>query len=70
MAGPIAFHKMNIDIPIDKFCDQMVEEKGVLLLPANIYDYDGQYFRMGYGRKDFAANLKVFEKYLAEKGLI
>lgn len=70
MAGPIAFHKMNIDIPIDKFCDKMVEEKGILLLPANIYDYDGQYFRMGYGRKDFAANLKVFEEYLAEKSLI
>jgi len=69
-AGPIAFHKMNIDIPIDQFCDRLVEEKGALLLPADIYAYDGQYFRMGYGRTNYEASLKVFEEYLIEKGLV
>lgn len=69
MAGPIGFHKININTPIGQFCDQLVTEKGVLLLPANIYDYNGQYFRMGYGRRSFAASLKVFEEYLLEKTL-
>lgn len=69
-AGPIAFHRMNIDMPIDQFCDQLVEEKGVLLLPADMYAFDGQYFRMGYGRSSFEASLKVFEEYLIEKGLV
>lgn len=70
VAGPIAFHKMHIDMPIHEFCDKLVEEKGVLLLPANIYGYDGQYFRMGYGRSNFEDSLKIFEEYLIEKSLV
>ncbi|WP_291568328.1 MULTISPECIES: aminotransferase class I/II-fold pyridoxal phosphate-dependent enzyme [unclassified Clostridium] len=69
-AGPIAFHKMNINMPIGEFCDKLVEEKGVLLLPADIYAFKDNYFRMGYGRKDFETNLKVFENYLIEKKLV
>jgi aspartate/methionine/tyrosine aminotransferase len=67
MAGPVSFIKMNIDMPIDEFCDKLVAEKGVLLLPANIYSYEGQYFRMGFGRKNFAEGLEKFEEYLIEK---
>lgn len=63
-AGPIAFHKMNIKMPIGEFCNQLVDQKGILLLPSDIYAYNDQYFRMGYGRADFEANLRVFEEYL------
>lgn len=67
MAGPVAFIKMNITMPIEEFCDALVNEKGVMLLPSNIYSFQGQYFRMGFGRKDFAENLVKFEEYLIEK---
>lgn len=70
IAGPIAFHKMNIEQPIREFCDQMVEEKGILLLPADIYSFEGQYFRMGYGRKSFETSLNHFEQYLIDKKLV
>ena len=63
-AGPIAFHEMKIDRPIDAFCNQLVKDSGVLLLPGSVYDYKGKYFRMGYGRADFKENLKRFEAYL------
>ena len=69
MAGPIAFIKMNISIPIAEFCDTLVEESGVLLLPASIYSYEGQYFRMGFGRVNFVDSLKKFEDYLIEKNI-
>ena len=67
MAGPVAFVKMNIEMPIDEFCDKLVEEKGVLLLPSNIYSLPGQYFRMGFGRENFSESLEKFEEYLIEK---
>lgn len=67
MAGPVAFNRMNITMPIEKFCHAMVKEKGVLLLPANIYSFPGQYFRMGFGRRNFADCLAMFESYLIEK---
>lgn len=64
MAGPIAFIEMKIDTPIDEFCDRLVEEAGVLLLPASIYDFKGQYFRMGFGRDNFEESLSHFENYI------
>jgi len=63
-AGPIAFHEMKIDHSIDVFCNQLVKDSGVLLLPGNVYDYTGKYFRMGYGRADFEENLSRFDAYL------
>jgi len=63
-AGPIAFHQISIDKPIDDFCNQLVKNSGVLLLPGTVYDYPGKYFRMGYGRADFEESLRHFEAYL------
>jgi len=67
MAGSVAFIKMNITMAIEEFCDALVSDKGVLLLPSNIYSFKGQYFRMGFGRKNFAESLSKFEEYLIEK---
>lgn len=68
--GPIAFHKIKIEQPVDVFCEDLVQKAGVLLLPSNMYDYEGQYFRMGYGRKNFEESLNIFEQYLADKKLV
>lgn len=69
-SGPIGFHRMKMDQSVSEFCEQMVSEKGVLLLPADIYSFKGNYFRMGYGRKDFSVNMTHFEDYLKVKSLI
>lgn len=45
-----------------------VDKKGVLLLPAEIYDMEGQYFRVGYGRKGVPEALEKFEEFLIENG--
>ncbi|MBU5437828.1 aminotransferase class I/II-fold pyridoxal phosphate-dependent enzyme [Tissierella sp. MSJ-40] len=65
-AGPIAFHKININQPVEGFCEDLVTKKGVLLLPANIYAFNDNYFRMGYGRKNFEESLAKFEEYLIQ----
>jgi aspartate/methionine/tyrosine aminotransferase len=52
-AGPIAFHKLKLIGGITGFCEKLVEKKGVLLLPGDVYEVGGDYFRMGYGRKNF-----------------
>ncbi len=65
--GPVAFHRMNIDEPIGDFCEKLVRKAGVLLLPSSVYEYDGPFFRMGYGRKSFAECLEMFEDYLIDQ---
>lgn len=66
--GPVAFHKLLIDMPVEEFCQMAVDKKGVLLLPAEIYDMEGQYFRVGYGRKGVPEALEKFEEFLIENG--
>lgn len=69
-AGPIAFHKLLIDMPVEEFCRRTVEKKGVLLMPASMFDYDAPYFRMGYGRKSVPESLEKFEEFLQEQRFV
>ena len=69
-AGPVAFHKLLIDMPVKEFCQLAVDKKGVLLLPADIYEMEGQYFRMGYGRKGVRESLLKFEEFLIEEKFV
>lgn len=68
-AGPIAFHCLKLPKPITDFCEDLIRQKGVLLLPGNVYEFNGNYFRMGYGRKNFAECLMKLDDYLKENNL-
>lgn len=68
--GPVAYHKLLLDMPVKDFCQMAVEKKGVLLLPSEIYDMEDQYFRMGYGRKNVAESLAKFEEFLIEEKFV
>ena len=62
-AGPIAFPKLLAG-DIDVFCDELVNESGVLLLPGTLYDHPGNHFRIGFARKNMPEALARLEKYL------
>jgi aspartate/methionine/tyrosine aminotransferase len=68
--GPIAFNKLLIDKSVTEFCEEAINKKGVLLMPDSIYDFKGNYFRMGYGRANFAQALAKFEEFLQENGYV
>lgn len=67
MAGPIAFHKLNLPESVSTFCAELLRQKGVLLAPGNLFDYEGNYFRMGYGRKNFKTALGLLEEFMQEQ---
>ena len=48
------------------FCERVLRDTGVLLLPSTVYGYGDSHFRLGLGRADFAAGLEALERYLAE----
>ncbi len=68
--GPVGFHKLLLDMPVEKFCQLAVDKKGVLLLPATMYGMEEPYFRMGYGRKGMEEGLKKLEEFLIEENLV
>ncbi len=63
VAGPIAFPRL-LQGDIAEFCDHLVREQGVLLLPGTVYDHPGNHFRIGFGRKNLPEALSALEKFL------
>jgi len=53
-------------ISLDDFCAKLIDQKSVMLLPGSIFDYPGNHFRIGLGRKDFKEILGELGSFLNE----
>ena len=51
---------------IEDFCIDLLKRQGVLLLPGTYFDYGGQHFRLGLGRKNLPTCIQRLEAYLTE----
>lgn len=65
-AGSIAFPALVLPKKVSDFCLDLVNKKEVMLLPAEIFDYEGNDFRVGFGRKNMPEALAKLEEYLKE----
>src|SRR3984885_13917213 len=63
-AGSTAFPKLLASVPINAFIEDLIAKEGVLLLPGSVYDFPGNYFRLGFGRKDLPEALARLERYI------
>lgn len=63
-AGTIAFPELLLPVSIDQFMEDLLKKTGVLIMPGSVYDFSGNFFRIGYGRKDFPEILNRFEGFL------
>jgi aspartate/methionine/tyrosine aminotransferase len=66
-SGSTAFVKLNINIPTIEFCENLVEETGIMLLPSETFEYGNQYVRIGFGRENMPLALEQLEIYINEK---
>ena len=62
-AGSMAFPRYLAG-DAESFCDKVVREAGVLLLPGSVYDDTDNHFRLGLGRKNLAQAVNRLEGYL------
>ena len=62
-AGPVGFPRL-LGEDIEKFCDRLVKQAGVLLLPGPVFDDTGNHFRLGFGRKNLPEALAKLEEFL------
>jgi len=63
-ASTIGFAKILFPESSLNFCQRVVKDTGIMLLPSTVYDYDDQYFRLGFGRANMPMVLAEFDKYL------
>ena len=62
--GSVAFPGLAGKIRADLFCRNLMQQKSILLLPGNVFDYPGNHFRIGFGRSDFSLVLRELESGL------
>ena len=60
----VAFPLLTERISADEFCNKLVDQKSVLLLPGSIFNYPGNHFRIGLGRANFKAVLEELDSFL------
>ena len=62
--GCVGFVKYKGQGSTPAFCERLVSKQNVLLMPASIYDYDSNHFRIGFGRKNMAECLEQLKEFL------
>jgi aspartate/methionine/tyrosine aminotransferase len=62
-AGPIAFPRLLAG-DVNTFCQDLVRQAGVLLLPGSVYGDHGNHFRVGFGRQNLPEAVARLEQYL------
>lgn len=50
---------------VDAFCEKLVKEQSVLLMPASVYHHDSNHFRVGFGRKDLPEGLYKLSTFVS-----
>jgi aspartate/methionine/tyrosine aminotransferase len=66
-AGSVGFARLTVPgLSIDSWAAELVESRGVLLLPGSQFGFGGNHFRIGFGRTDLPAALDRLESYARE----
>jgi len=68
--GTVGFPELLLGIPVDQFCKQLLEQKGVMLLSASVIGCQRNHFRVGFGRRDLPEVLGKLSEFLNEKGYL
>lgn len=63
MAGPVAFPRFNRG-DVEAFCEMLVTETGVLLLPGTLFTRPSNHFRIGFGRRNMPEAIDLLDRFL------
>ena len=64
IAGTTAFVELRHALGIEQFTQQLLASEGVLILPGLVYDYPGDFFRIGFARANMPEVLLRFERFV------
>ena len=65
-AGTITLVELRADVAVDDFAQAAVQEGGVMVLPASVMKFDGNFFRLGLGRRSLPHALEPLEQVISE----
>ncbi len=63
-AGSVCFPRLLFTEGAESFCQTLVEEAGIMLVPSSLFEYGARHVRIGFGREGFTQVLDRFAEYL------
>jgi aspartate/methionine/tyrosine aminotransferase len=63
-AGSVAFPAWLGRASVERFCQEVLEKQGVMIVPGSLFDFPGNHFRLGLGRKNLPEALEHVARYL------
>ena len=65
--GSICFPRILFTDHARAFCDTLVKETGIMLVPSDMFNFGSRHVRIGFGRDNLSKVLERFEGYLEKK---
>ncbi len=63
-AGSVAFPRTTDALPAARLCRELLDQRSAMLVSGEVFDYEGNHFRLGLGRRNFPAALATLEAHL------
>lgn len=63
-AGSVAFPAWLGGVPVGQFCQEVLDKKGVMIVPGDLFGFSGNHFRIGLGRRNLPESLEMVAEYL------
>lgn len=63
-AGSLALVKFNHAMPIELFAQELANAQQTLILPSRLFGLTGNYFRLGFGRKNFQEGIERLASFI------
>lgn len=67
-SGTMAVLQLLLPIAVEVFAEDLVRTEGVLIMPGSVFDLPGNFFRIGFGKRNMVGILERFESYLHSQG--
>ncbi|MBL7864894.1 MAG: aminotransferase class I/II-fold pyridoxal phosphate-dependent enzyme [Cyclobacteriaceae bacterium] len=64
-AGSTLFAKLNIGEPALAYCERLVQQAGIMLLPSEMFDFGDQHVRIGLGREKLQEGINAWDDFIA-----
>ncbi|MFH1121515.1 MAG: aminotransferase class I/II-fold pyridoxal phosphate-dependent enzyme [Bacteroidota bacterium] len=65
-AGSTAFVRLHLNEPCLDYCEKLVKETGIMLVPSEMFNYGNRHVRIGFGRKNLPEILSIWSDYISK----
>ena len=64
LGSSVSFPSLLFEDSASSFCEKLLKDTGVLLVPSGLFDFGDQHVRVGFGREDLPQVINRFAEYL------